>query len=530
MLLFDGFVFFHRHVFSLLCIALILALFHLYYFNQVRVVPSLLLLLLITSMGTGAFYSIRLQSQSEIFNASYPSAREVSLSLRITQVLAPNQSYDKLQALVQLLEPDPCLRIHPKEYIFLSVSASESLKQNWKVGSHLELKALHRFFSEADLSKSFYLNLYQNRVYSKLTHVQYLKASTPTPATPNFSRQLKQKLQFILSLGAPDRSSSPSVYQAMLLGEKEALNFPDKLRFIETGTMHLFAVSGLHIGIITLFIAQLFGLFGIRGYAVPALTLPLIFIFIESIGAPPSAVRAFTMISLYWFSLLLRKQSNAFSALVLSSIILLIVHPWHLYSLGFQLSYTVVASILLFGLPLSAWIVERTDRLAFIPEADWTLLQRLQLGLCKSLSLLFSVSLSAWIASLPIALALFDRVSTSGILANILLIHIAGLAILSGLLSIIVGLFQLTSLSEFINHAAWLLLDSIQILLSILQKIPFPAFHSNPEQSFPAFIPLIPYFFGLFLLHAYPKLLKSSLIWLPPIGLLTLTVLILILP
>ena len=46
----------------------------------------------------------------------------------------------------------------------------------------------------------------------------------------------------------------------MLLGEKEALNFPDKLRFIETGTMHLFAVSGLHIGIITLFIAQLFGL------------------------------------------------------------------------------------------------------------------------------------------------------------------------------------------------------------------------------------------------------------------------------
>lgn len=356
-----------------------------------------------------------------------------------------------------------------------------------------------------------------------------LEAKPPSGRTSSFSQQLKQQLQYILSLGAPENSSSPSVYQAMLLGEKEALNFADKLRFIETGTMHLFAVSGLHIGIITLFIAQLLGLFGLRGYAVPALTLPLMLIFIGSIGSPPSAVRAFTMISLYWSAMLVRKQSNAFSTLILSSIILLAVNPLHVYSLGFQLSYTVVASILLFGLPLSTWIEQRSGKLDYIPETDWTRYQRIQLTLTKNLTLLFSVSLSAWLASLPIALALFDRVSTSGILANILLIHIAGLVILTGIVSIIFGLFQLTSVSELINHSAWLLLDSIQTLLTYLQKAPFPMFLSNPEQGFPSYLPLIPYFLGLFLLHARPRLLRSPFIWLPASSLLTLTVLILIL-
>ena len=64
---------------------------------------------------------MRLQSQSEIFRSHYPSAREVGLSLQITEVLAPNLSYERLQAIVQILEPDPSLRIHPKERIFLSV-------------------------------------------------------------------------------------------------------------------------------------------------------------------------------------------------------------------------------------------------------------------------------------------------------------------------------------------------------------------------------------------------------------------------
>lgn len=156
MVLFDTFILLHQQVLSLLFVALVLALYHLNYFNQMREVQSLLLLLFIASLGIGAYYSIRLQSQSEIFSSYYPSAREVELSLRITQVLAPNQSYDTLQALVEILESDSSQRINSKERIFLSVPRTKSLEYNWQLGSEIHLRAVHRFFSEDDLSKSFY--------------------------------------------------------------------------------------------------------------------------------------------------------------------------------------------------------------------------------------------------------------------------------------------------------------------------------------------------------------------------------------
>ena len=338
-----------------------------------------------------------------------------------------------------------------------------------------------------------------------------------TPVRSKFFQKLNTQLQSILSLGAPENTDTLNIYLAMLLGEKEQLLYGQKLRFMQTGTMHLFAVSGLHIGIMTLFIAQLLSCFRIPRTVVPLLTLPIIFIFIQTIGCPPSAMRAFIMITIFWMSLFIKRQTNAFSALVLSALIILCIDPWQIHSLGFQLSYTVVSSILLLGLPLNQWAQSHYQLFAYLPEEDWTFVQKVSAQISSVLIMLFSLSFSAWIGSLAICLEVFGYVSTSGIIANVLLIQIASLVIVTGMSSLILGLNYLSNLSEFMNHAAWLLLYGINSVLAFLQTLPFPVFKSNANQDFLALWVIVPYFSALFLWHTFPRLLKGYTIWIPPL-------------
>ena len=234
------------------------------------------------------------------------------------------------------------------------------------------------------------------------------------------------------------------------------------------------------------------------------------------------------MITIYWLSLLIKRQPNAFSALILSALILLSIDPWQIYSLGFQLSYSVVTSILLLGLPLNQWTQSNCKLHTYLPKENWTLIHKATAKLSTILIMFFAVSFSAWIGSLPICLEVFGYVSTSGIIANIVLIQIASLVILTGISSLILGLFYLSDLSAFINHAAWLLLHCIDSALVFLQTIPFPIFVSDPNKNFPSILLILPYFTALYLWHYFPKLLTSYTIWIPPLIVILGTCLVLL--
>lgn len=474
-----------------------------------------------------AYYSLRIQNTTHAFNPDYPSAREVAINVEVIQYSLSNTNEEGFFATVIPLNRD-LNRIHNKEQIFLSAKFNEVITNQWGIGTQIRLFGLHRYFSHKDLKNPFYQRLSHKRIYSKITHIRSFKILSHKPQSLTFFQQLNVQLQNILSLGAPHNSTIPNIYLAMLLGEKQQLLYEQKRRFMETGTMHLFAVSGLHIGIITLFIAQLFGCLRIPRNWVAILTLPLIFIFIQTIGCPPSALRAFIMITVYWLSLLIKRQPNAFSALTLSALIILCIDPWQIHSLGFQLSYSVVTSILLFGIPLNQWVQLHFKPFPYLPKENWSFTHKISAELSSILSMLFAISLSAWLGSLPICLQAFGYVSTSGIIANIVLIQIASLVILTGICSLILGLFHLSNLSEFINHAAWLLLQLIDSVLLFLQTVPFPVFESDPNRDFSAVFVLLPYFSVLFFWHYFPKLLSGRTIWIPPLIVILSTYLLLI--
>ena len=474
------------------------------------------LILLVATIIFSAYHSLRIQRTTHAFNPNYPAAREVTIDVEIIQCSTSKTSMGQIFAIVVPVNHE-LARIQKKEQIFLSIKPDESLSKYWQEGRQLSLIGLHRYFSHKDFKKPFYQRLSHKRVYSKITHIHSVKIISSTPVHSTFFQKLNLQLQTILSLGAPYNTDILNIYLAMLLGEKEQLLYEQKPRFMETGTMHLFAVSGLHIGIITLFIAQLLSCFRIHRHGVALLTLPMIFIFIQTIGYPPSAMRAFIMITVYWLSLLLKRQPNAFSALILSALIILCIDPWQIHSLGFQLSYSVVTSILLFGLPLNRWAQSKCKFYAYLHRENWTLAHKVAAQLFSIFIMLWAISFSAWLGSLAICLEVFGYVSTSGIVANIVLIQIASLVILTGISSLILGLLHLNNVSEFINHAAWLLLNFIDTVLIFLQAVPFPLFESDLKEDFPAIFVMLPYFGILFLWHYFPRLLKGHTIWIPPL-------------
>ena len=134
---------------------------------------------------------------------------------------------------------------------------------------------------------------------------------------------------------------------AMLTGSKEFISNKNKSRFMETGTMHLFAVSGLHLGFFYLLLSLALKPLRVNHLVAFFLKFCMCILYLYVIEFPISAIRALIMISffdLYNLFNFKRKNINCFNVSVIT---ILFVDPYVLFSLSAQLSFTVVLFILL---------------------------------------------------------------------------------------------------------------------------------------------------------------------------------------
>ena len=133
---------------------------------------------------------------------------------------------------------------------------------------------------------------------------------------------------------------------AFLFGEKRFMTEKQDSLFRSIGTMHIFAVSGLHIGIAFLILFQCLKTTLRQKELYLAITLILLFCYVSLIGFPPSACRAYLMLFFWHMSILISRKRNSFSILGWTAFIILLIDQSLLFSTGFQLSFTVVMAIL----------------------------------------------------------------------------------------------------------------------------------------------------------------------------------------
>ncbi len=228
----------------------------------------------------------------------------------------------------------------------------------------------------------------------------------------NFRKDLVE----IIEAKIPNRESQ-QIAAALLLGQKENLDKDIKNAYAETGTMHILAVSGLHVGII--YAILLFPLKGIRlksnqrNIYLTAVIL-LIWTYAVLTGFSPSVVRAATMFSLFTAGQMRKRKPSSFNILAFSALVMISVDPGVIFEVGFQLSYIAVAGILLIQ-PLVAGFWLPPNRFL---EYIWQLT---------------AVSIAAQLATFPLSVFYFHIFPTYFLLANLIIIPLSFLVMSVGI-------------------------------------------------------------------------------------------------
>ena len=222
---------------------------------------------------------------------------------------------------------------------------------------------------------------------------------------------------------------------ATMLGDSRAIDDGTRAAFAATGTLHLFAISGLHIaGMAAILVATASRLrLPPRGSAAAALLL--LAAYVEITGGAPSARRAWLMAAGMLACRWVERRPNPLQGLALAAALTLLLDPEAATDAGFQLSYLSVGGILLAGSPAAreATRPAKADRLARPAPvsrgrrwAGWAG-RRTAEGAC--------IATAAGAAGAPLSASLFGQVAPGGIVANVVLVPMAGPPLALGMLS-----------------------------------------------------------------------------------------------
>ena len=158
-------------------------------------------------------------------------------------------------------------------------------------------------------------------------------------------QNVREKIQHILEMLAPPKDAG--VLQAMLLGDKSALDEELQTLYQDNGIAHILAVSGLHLSILGMGFYRLLRKLRLNHSAAAVLSAVLILGYGILTGCSGSALRAVIMLLVQFLSRSLGRTYDMLSALSLACLLLLLYRPYLLFSAGFQLSFSAVFSLAL---------------------------------------------------------------------------------------------------------------------------------------------------------------------------------------
>jgi competence protein ComEC len=258
----------------------------------------------------------------------------------------------------------------------------------------------------------------------------------------------------------------------MMLGQKHELSPDQDELFMHSGTMHLFAINGLHIGVVALALHALLLLARCPRLAVAAITLLVLWLDVDTTGASPSAVRAWMLVAAGEAAFVLRLPKNGVAALSAAALLVLVTEPMALFCASFQMSYGVVLAILCFGLPLAEWMAARWAPWPNLPEVTWSWWQRWFARAVRWFWPVLGIGVAAWLVGAVTGAAFYRVFTPGGLIANLVLVPLAMFVIIAGFASIATGLAGLGAVSVLLNHAAIVLLTVIDALIRLGQRVP----------------------------------------------------------
>lgn len=251
-----------------------------------------------------------------------------------------------------------------------------------------------------------------------------------------------------LSRGVPD-DENLRLLLAMTLGWAGALEGEVADPFLRTGTMHIFAISGLHVACIALALAGVVHLVGIGRMWTAWGVLPLIWFYTVATGWQSSGVRAAIMSSVVLLGYSLRRPSALLNSIAVAALIL-VFQPEQVFHASFQLSFIVVAAM--------AWLLPSFEQFReawlapdpFLPPDLHGWWQRAWRRFLRTMLNGLGVSVAATLGALPLTLWYFNIVTPIGLVANLLAVPLSSISLTASLASLL-----LSPLAPIFNWIAW---------------------------------------------------------------------------
>ena len=225
---------------------------------------------------------------------------------------------------------------------------------------------------------------------------------------------------------------------SLVLGDKSGAA-PETMEAFRTGgCLHAFAVSGLHVGLVSGILWMLLRRLRVRPVVIRPLLLVVVGVYVLMTGCAVPAFRAYLMLAVLLLGFMLRRRVNLRNTWSFAALLILLIDPSQLRNAGFLLSFGVYATIFL------AVAVCKQETPWFGPDeyipvtlrTPWEMrVWRFEMGVRGTVI----VALSAWLVSLPVTIAFFHSVNTSSFLTNIAITPLLPVVMFCGLLHLCLG-------------------------------------------------------------------------------------------
>jgi len=256
-------------------------------------------------------------------------------------------------------------------------------------------------------------------------------------------------------------SSQAATFSAMLLGERSYIPPYFNRLFIQTGTVHILAISGLHVGIFGFILNILLKAMGLKRRLRYSLIILFLIFYCLLTGSRPSVIRATVMALVLLVGFFLKRQILISHSLSIACLLILILNPSQIFDIGFQLSFLSVISII--------YLSPKIEKILFKNILERKNLLRFS---CQ----VFSVSLSCWLGLFPFILYYFKIISPITVFANMIVVPYLAIVISLGILLLFSAFITPTITSIFSLPANLSIIFLIKIL-EFFNRIPFGYFY-----------------------------------------------------
>ena len=274
-----------------------------------------------------------------------------------------------------------------------------------------------------------------------------------------------------LELDLADAPEISALIESMVLGLQGETSADEKLMFQRTGTMHLFAVSGLNVAMLATIAWFLLKPLRVGRKAAVILIIPILCGYALVTGLSASCVRATIMGSLVLFAILADRPTAVYNSLAAAALGILAWDTNQLFIPGFQFSFVLVLAIVSLARRIQLRFEPFGQPDAFLPKPLWSLREKSFASAWRMMSAALGVTLSAWVGSLFFTAGYFHLFSVSSIFANLLAVPLAFIVLALGVATLLVAPVWTTG-ALWLNNANWVTAKALLWVVHLFAAIP----------------------------------------------------------